>query len=395
MGKDLVASVHAVPLGGIPSTTAPSVISFSHDPTLTATPAPKGSLGLRTDTPGVYVKINTGPMDWEAIGVVPGSFAPSAVWFGTGVDGSLTFDGTSTVLGIVPSGRVYLLTRDIFATSISIIDDGTHSVQVQTAGFRVFVTDTLSVSAISKIDCDGAPGGSAPTSSSGGAGFSNAYYQPNSDGGSGAPTAGGASGDGHALNMATPFFFTAPAVSLGTTRARGQGGAGGNAGASAGGNGGAVFANDFDSVLRPTGGPPAAGGADFVSLLNGNSGSKLTPSTLTWGSGGGGGAGGSGVGGGGGAGGGICFVAARVLAGSGTISANGGNGGNGLTTSTSGGGGGGGGGVVAIVYETNGGTLVIQANGGNGGTGFAGGTSNGDAGGAGQVIKYNLSGDGT
>jgi hypothetical protein len=40
--------------------------------------------------------------------------------FGDGSDGAQTFDGTSTVLGITPSGGAYTLNRSIFCSSIAI-----------------------------------------------------------------------------------------------------------------------------------------------------------------------------------------------------------------------------------------------------------------------------------
>ena len=39
-------------------------------------------------------------------------------WFGDGSDGALVFDGSTTILGMVPSANVYTLTRNIFATNL-------------------------------------------------------------------------------------------------------------------------------------------------------------------------------------------------------------------------------------------------------------------------------------
>ena len=59
--------------------------------------------------------------------------------FGAGTDGGVVFDGTSTVLGIVPSGGIYTLIRSIFPSSM-IVQAG---VTVRAAGYRIFVSGTL------------------------------------------------------------------------------------------------------------------------------------------------------------------------------------------------------------------------------------------------------------
>jgi len=40
--------------------------------------------------------------------------------FGDGSDGAVTFDGTTTVLGLVPSSMIYTLNRSIFCGTITI-----------------------------------------------------------------------------------------------------------------------------------------------------------------------------------------------------------------------------------------------------------------------------------
>lgn len=62
-------------------------------------------------------------------------------FFGTGVDGALTFDGTTTlnVAGsqtLVPAANVYTLARDIFATTV-VINNG---VTVKNNGFRIYAS---------------------------------------------------------------------------------------------------------------------------------------------------------------------------------------------------------------------------------------------------------------
>ena len=47
-----------------------------------------------------------------------GPAAASAI--GTGVDGALVYDGTTTILGMAPTTLAYTLTRDISATNITV-----------------------------------------------------------------------------------------------------------------------------------------------------------------------------------------------------------------------------------------------------------------------------------
>ena len=60
--------------------------------------------------------------------------APDVV-YGTGDDGSVTFDGTTTILSLVPSSSVYSLTRDIYCYNMTVSD----SVRIQPNGYRIFV----------------------------------------------------------------------------------------------------------------------------------------------------------------------------------------------------------------------------------------------------------------
>src|SRR5437660_9368151 len=59
--------------------------------------------------------------------------------FGDGSDGTVTFDGTSTVLGLVPSSNTYTLNRSIFCSGITI----NSGVTIKTAGYKVFCTGAL------------------------------------------------------------------------------------------------------------------------------------------------------------------------------------------------------------------------------------------------------------
>lgn len=59
--------------------------------------------------------------------------------FGTGADGAVTFDGSTTILGLVPSGNIYTMTRDIHCTNITI----NNGVTIYPAGYRIYATGTL------------------------------------------------------------------------------------------------------------------------------------------------------------------------------------------------------------------------------------------------------------
>lgn len=174
---------------------------------------------------------------------------------------------------------------------------------------------------------------------------------------------------------------TASTGNNGSNQTNALGGAGGAGGAGwsavAGGSGGTVSA-------------PAAdlGGVNAPSMLsNALLCQSLAFGTTTgtrWGGGASGGSGGgdaTAVGAGSGGGGGGVWIAARQLAGTGTISAKGGNGANGRGTN-GGGGGGGGGGVVILISQALSNPLTIDVGGGTGGTGAGTGSAgtNGSAG---------------
>jgi hypothetical protein len=59
--------------------------------------------------------------------------------YGTGADGNADFDGTSTVLGLVPSSSVYSLTADIFCNNLTVRS----GVRVAPNGYRIFVKNIL------------------------------------------------------------------------------------------------------------------------------------------------------------------------------------------------------------------------------------------------------------
>ena len=72
--------------------------------------------------------------------------APDVV-YGTGDDGSVTFNGSSTVLGLAPSSSVYSLTRDIYCYNMTVSD----SVRIQPNGYRIFVQNLLTLGNASRI----------------------------------------------------------------------------------------------------------------------------------------------------------------------------------------------------------------------------------------------------
>jgi hypothetical protein len=268
--------------------------------------------------------------------------------FGDGSDGAVTLNGTNTYTGFATlAGSTYTLSRDIFATSLTI----SSGVTLLVNGFRVFcqgaVTNggTISFPGISTV------------SSSGGAHTNSGSVQGGAVGGNGAAAATGANG-------------TVNAGSAGS----GSGGNGGNGSSTSGGP--LRPANAATPFPYRTPGPAVSGtftvaGASCA-VCGGNGGS-------------GGGGDGTNSGGGGGGGAGIIIIVAWSVVNSGTISA---VGGNGFTPSAGncGGGGGGGGGLI-LVYTLSAWTAgTTSVAGGTPGSGVGTGTA-GTAGGAGSVLN--------
>jgi hypothetical protein len=237
------------------------------------------------------------------------SFVP--LWYGDGSDGSQTFDGSTTILGLVPSGSAYTLNRDLVLAS-STINNG---VSIITNGYRIFCNGTLTNNGT--IQWDGANG---TTGGNGGAAQVAGSVANGTSGGNGATGTGGGGGP------------------QGSNAIGGAGGNGG-AGASPGGSGGTIAA------------PNAAFGSYRIfSVLTTGSFIDAADPLFPGAGGGGGGGDATNKGGGGGAGGGFILICAYLFAGTGSIHANGGNAGNGAVGGTNcGGGGGGGGGVIFIV----------------------------------------------
>jgi len=267
--------------------------------------------------------------------------------YGDGADGAVTFDGSSAYSFATYSSAIYTLTRDVWATTISVSSGYT----VITAGYRLFAT--TSINAAGNIHNNGSNGSGAVAGAGGLGGFFKA----------------GGAGAAGLLSASAGAAGTAQATPTANTWVGGVGGRGGQGRLNnIGFNGGQIAPTNATNPANADGGSKVT--SNYVNYLTryvvGATNWQMTPSI-----GGGGGAksvtGTAATSGAGGGGGGICFVAAPVITGSGTISANGGSGGNAAGTGGSfGGGGGGGGGVVCVIAKTS--AITPTATGGTGGT---------------------------
>ena len=160
--------------------------------------------------------------------------------FGDGSDGAVTFDGSSTVLGLVPSSSTYTLNRSIFCSAITI----NSGVTIKTAGYKIFCTATLLVNSTGIITNAGANASNA----SGSSGSSGAAAV--AAGELGGSAAGGAGANGSGGVGATGTNGTSISVSMGAS--------GGNAGAGGGNpsNGGAAGTGGAISSQPPESPPP-------------------------------------------------------------------------------------------------------------------------------------------
>lgn len=242
--------------------------------------------------------------------------------FGDGADGDVTISSGTTTL-----------TRDMFYANLTVAVGAV----LDTAGFRVFVTGTLTNNGTIRANgtnASGATGGTQKGSTSPffGAGGPN--------GGTGAGSTGGAD----------PNAYQMPG-----------GGSGGAGGAGSGGAGGA--GRTINAILGTNGGGLGLW-RQMAPCTSGSFGLQY-PS----GGGSGGSGGGDGANSGGGGGGGGCPVAliARYLAGSGVVESKGGNGGS-PSAGNCGGGGGGGGGVIKIMTHSTTQPWTLTVTGGSGGT---------------------------
>jgi hypothetical protein len=316
-----------------------------HPTDLVAIPVAAGSL-VAPITDGVVMYCdseNNNALTFKGAGTTGSALAYGT--FGDGSDGACAFDGSTVVLGITPSTNVYTLTRDIFASSITV----STGVTVKTVGFRVFCTGLTSVLGTGSINCDG---NAAVTTVAGAI--------TNASGTLGAGTAGGAGGVGN--NAGSPGTNHA----VGFPGATGAGGAGGTDGTHAG-----AAAGTYAALAAVKGGarylPALLTGQIFGTQTSGTAGLV----SLYMGGTGGGGAGCDNAatsGGAGGGGGGVLVLATQGLNVAGSVSCNGGAGAAGISAANNaGGGGGGGGGVCIVIYSVKTGSGTITASGGAGG----------------------------
>ncbi len=286
--------------------------------------------------------------------------------YGDGSDGAVAFNGSNTfaafatTTGSAPN-LSYTLTRDIFATTITI----SAGIKVRTAGFIVHASGLVTNAGVLYNDGDAGSGSTGGTNTS----AEGTLQSARAGGGNGGTTSGAATSNGSNGTGSGGRNVTGSAS-----------GAGGGAGAATGGTGGTAAS------------PTAIQGS--IRSRSFNSRGRLMDNTAANGGNGGGGGGATSVtgtaagGGGGAAGGGIKLVAYGYDGTGGVLSADGGAGANGGSTGDgqAGGGGGGCGGYVHahVRHLTAWGT--VRANGGAFGTGSNGG-SNGVAGGAGLVVQ--------
>lgn len=270
--------------------------------------------------------------------------------FGDGSDGVLVFDGTTTVLGLAPSSSVYTLTRDIFATSITVSNGAT----VKTNGLRIF--------------CAGPVTGPGTISSNGSAAVGSAQGTGTSSGTTRGGTNGGLGGTGASGTGGSATALTSPGA--------GQGGNGGAGTSGVAGTGGTVSSPNSSYIYRSNPGAVVSqiGAASFI-YAGGTGG------------GGGGSDSASNAGGGGGGAGGMVMVFAWTISNI-TLQSTGGAGATAAAGNAGGGGGGGGGPVLG--YTLSAWTTVTTAvTGGALGSGHGTG-ANGTAGGNGTALNVVL-----
>jgi hypothetical protein len=290
--------------------------------------------------------------------------------YGDGSDGTVTFDGATTILGMVPAANIYTLTRDFFFAGVTI----NNGVTIKTNGYRLFVSGTLTGGgATAAIQWNGQDAAANVN----GAAIQNTTATINAGNAANSPGTAGAAG-GVGVGTAGTSYGAAGGRSLGAV-----GGSGGTGSGGAGGAGGTITTPGANqSILRSS----VLGGSGFIFAAQ-----NAAAPTLFHAAGGTGGGAGGGDGansGGGGSGGAIVLVYAKTFSGTGVIQARGGAGGI-PSAGNRGGGGGGGGGFVTVVSESVVAGAIsgwtIDANGGAGGAGTGTGTA-GTTGGNGTAV---------
>lgn len=300
--------------------------------------------------------------------------------FGNGADGSVTFDGSTEVVGASRSSTTYTLVRDVYYVNMTV----STGVTVLKNGFRIFGIGTLTLNGTALLQRNGGNGNNASgtTRGTGGSALPAGYLVASPAGGSGGFWQGATQNSADSPSPDPAFS----ALNLNNP----SGGTGGT------GSGGTGLGGSSGSPRVP--GVSLQIGWHLYTLLDiPTTGPVIKYSAGTSGGGGGvgggnsGGTGNGGGGGGGGVSGGIIAIYFRniVIGASASITATGGNGGNGGTGGGANGGGGGGGaagngGQIILVYNTlSGSTSSSWVAGGTGGTGGAK-IGTGTAGSAGQ-----------
>lgn len=319
----------------------------------------KGNSATQSANP-LEVQLSTGVAVAKIDSLGNATFANASGFYGDGSDGAAVFDGTTTVLGIVPSVNVYTIPRDMFFTNCTV----NSGVSLRTNSYRIFCRGTLTNNGTihaNGITSVNAASGTATSATS-------TFGQNGGAGIGGNSSAGGGS------------------TAQSTAGMGGQGGTGGSGTSGTGGSGGAI------AESSPARGALHSLPGAVIGSYQGWAGSFVS-APFQAGSGGGSGAGdGTNSGGGGGGAGSPLGVFAYVIAGTGAIQSRGGGGGAASASSTTGAGGGGGGGggyVVVMSSSVLAGAVAgqtIDAAGGAGGVGHGTAGTNGTSGGSGTVV---------
>lgn len=92
-------------------------------------------------SPYVNQIYTVGSKSWQWDGSVWNAYYNEGVdsVYGTGADGDATLDGTTTVLGMIPSSSVYSMTTDLYFNDLTL----GNSVRLAPNGYRIFVKGTL------------------------------------------------------------------------------------------------------------------------------------------------------------------------------------------------------------------------------------------------------------
>ncbi len=322
-GADEVAQ-SAPGVNAIPKAGATGVLSTGWIPQ--ATESAKGGLEIATQAETDAGVDNTRAVTPLKLGNLA---TPSRCLFGNGFDGDVVLGSDIT------------LTRDTYYNTLDL-----NGWDLNTAGYKLYCQQQMTVPAGSRVHCDGADGVDGDAGGAGGAAGVVGTIESGAAGG-----AAGAAG-----GSLTDSF----------------GGAGGSGGAGLTGPGAG------GTTTEP---PATAGGirhrnaAQFGGVFSTQAAGGHAMTFVFGGAGGGGGGDdGANDGGGGGAGGGYLIVIAHLLALEGVICSRGGSGGDGETGSNAGGGGGGGGGIAMVLSDHPTGAGTVDTTGGAGGLGVGTGS---------------------